>query len=295
MMSFKKFFTEAVSLSITDKECKQLYDILNKWSVDISDVSSKEMSFVRQFQHLFSYTGLMHRVLWLTPYKELEQKEINQINTKQDIMSYERLHAEHSWSKSLQKVKTFAHEFLQSDFQFSDAEDKEIQQLITVLCKQNGTGFDIQTFYKAYNKRFGITSPPPDAISKSADIQEILAPIDDASFEAKPAKMIFDQPGAINRSGKPVVGGGGPKYIEPHLRPKVYYANGDYRKGKPLWVDISTGKKYKGEPTFDTAEIMSIYPFAPGTWTGAVGNIGPERFYNFKDFKYQPGDPVADA
>ena len=292
MKSFKQFFAEATT-SLTDEDYKQLYYILDRWSVDVRSVSSEEMSLVRQSQSFFSYTGLMHRVVWLTPHKELEQKEINQINTKQDIMSYERLHSEHSWSKSLQKVKVFAHEFLENDFQFSDFEDKDIQQLIAVFCKQNGTGFDIQKFYKAYNKKFGITSPPVDAISKSAEIQEIVAPIDEASFEAKPVKMIFDQPGVINRSGKPVVGGGGPKYVEPHLRPKVYNASGDYRKGKTLWVDLSTGKKYKGDPTFYTAEIMAIYPFAPGKWT-SQGDDAITQYYDFKDFKYQPGDKVIE-
>ena len=289
MKSFKQFFAEATT-SLADEDYKRLYDILDRWSVDVRSVSSEEMSLVRQFQSFFSYTGLMHRVLWLTPHKELEQKEIDQINTKQDIMSYERLHSEHSWSKSLQKVKTFAHEFLESDFQFSDAEDKDVQQLITVLCKQNGTGFDIQKFYKAFNKKFSITSPPPDAISKSADIQEILAPINDESFEAKPVKMIFDQPGVINRSGKPVVGGGGPKYIEPHLRPKVYNASGDDSwNGKKLWVDIATGKKYKGNPTDNIVEF--VFPYG-GRWMG--GTNLERKYYSFRDFKYQPGDKVID-
>ena len=289
MKSFKQFFAEAIT-SLTDEDYKQLYDILDRWSVDVRSVSSEEMSLVRQFQSFFSYTGLMHRVVWLTPHKELEQKEINQINTKQDIMSYERLHSEHSWSKSLQKVKVFAHEFLENDFQFSDFEDKDIQQLIAVFCKQSGTGFDIQKFYKAYNKKFGITSPPVDAISKSAEIQEVVAPIDEASFEAKPVKMIFDQPGVVNRSGKPVVGGGGPKYVEPDQRPKVCNASGDDSwTGKKLWVDIATGKKYKGNPTDNTVEF--VFPYE-GRWMGGT-NI--ERiYYSFRDFKYQPGDKVIE-
>ena len=55
MKSFKQFFAEATT-SLTDEDYKRLYDILDRWSIDVRSVSSEEMSLVRRFQSFFSYS-----------------------------------------------------------------------------------------------------------------------------------------------------------------------------------------------------------------------------------------------
>jgi len=292
MTSFAQHYNESVRSSsfINDEDFKVLYDILDRWSTNIEFVTSQEMATVKQFQSMFEYSGPMYRVLWLTPYKELTLKEIKQINAKEDVTAYKRLHSEYSWSKSFANVKEFAAEFLEDDIDFSEFKDTKIKQLITVFCKQTATGFDIEKFYKAYNKKFRVTIPKIDAISRSANIKEIITPID-PSFTAKPAVTFDNIEGVINRSGKPLQGS--KSYIEPHLRPIVYNVTGQYGKGKELWVDIATGKKYKGSPTIDNV----IFAFVdeehhPGRWM--IGSGPSSEYRDYKDFKYQPGDKVLE-
>ena len=284
------YFAEAKESlpSISDEDFKTLYDILDRWSTDIGLVTSQEMATVKQFQSMFEYSGLMHRVLWLTPYEELTLEKIKQIKAKEDVAKYKRLHSEYSWSKSLANVKEFAASFLEGEIDFSEFEDPKIKQLITVFCKQTTTGFDVEMFYKSYNTRFGVTEPPVDAISRSANIREIIAPID-SSFTAKPAVTFEDVEGVINRSGKPLKGA--KEYVEPHLRPIVYNVTGQYGKGA-LWVDLSTGKKYKGKTNTDVVYFAFLNERHPGQWM-----ISKPPFYEYKDFKdftYQPGDKVLE-
>jgi hypothetical protein len=186
-------------VQLTDEQFNTLYDIVNRWSSGVEQVKTEEMSVIKQYQPLFEYKGNMHRVIWLTPYKELSKQEINKLDVKQSLSQYKHLHTEFSWGKSLEKIKNFAYDYLSEMF-FEELEDQKIQQLITVLCKQRGTGFDIQKFLNAYNNHFKKTDYNPNPIGSAAEIEEVIAPFFTETLAAKVVKNIDDIPGILNRS-----------------------------------------------------------------------------------------------
>lgn len=184
---------------ITDEQFNSLYDIINRWSLSVEQIKPEEMLVIKQYQPLFEYKGIMHRVVWLTPYKELSKQEINKLDVKQSLSQYKHLHSEFSWGKNLDKIKDFAYGHL-SEMYFEELDDQKIQQLITVLCKQKGIGFDIQKFYNAYNIRFKKTGYNPNPIGNAAEIEEVIAPFFAETLAAKVVKNIDDMPGILNRS-----------------------------------------------------------------------------------------------
>jgi hypothetical protein len=235
MESFKKFYQENKDISAEDYH--KLYDTLNRWSRDLASVNTQEMSFLKKFQPFFHYKGPLYRVIWLTPHKKYTLQQLKQLDAKQEVLSYKSAkHVESSWSRSSDRVKMFAQDFLEDDAtsNFTEFEDQNIQQIITVLCKQLGEGFHVAKFYAEYVKRFGDMSQDP--IAKSAEIEEVIAPYNN-TMQANIAFKVFGAPGIINRpkEGESVVSDEKYTYPEPPVNTWPVYDHPTKGVVEPRW------------------------------------------------------------